>query len=309
MSIFGIITMFGSLALFLYGMSLMSDGLIKISGSRIEAIIEKLTKSTPKAILFGTVVTAVIQSSSALTVMVVGFVNAGFMGLQQAIGVIMGANIGTTITSWILSLTGIESSNFWVQLLKPETFSPIIAIIGIVIFFTNTNNKKRLISEAMIGFAILMFGMSSMSQTMKPLAHDPGFTNFIVLFDNPILSLLAGAIFTAVLQSSSASVGTLQALSLTGALSVNATIPIIFGQNIGTCITAVLSTFGTNRNAKRTALAHLCFNIIGSIVFMIVYFVLLKFFDVPFFKQTATPFTIAVVHSVFNITVTLISFC
>ncbi len=305
MDFFDFLTMFGGLAVFLYGMSLMSIGLIRISGSKLESIIEKLTKSTAKAILFGAGVTAIIQSSSATTVMVVGFVNAGFMSLKQAIGVIMGANIGTTITSWILSLAGIESTSFLIRLLTPTAFSPIIALVGIVIYIVYTSVKKRSFAEVLIGFALLMMGMQTMSDTMKPLANDPNFINLMLMFENPVLSILAGLLITAIIQSSSASVGILQAISLTGALSINATIPIILGQNIGTCITAILSTIGTNKNAKRTAICLLLFNIIGTLLFVVIYYFIVPFFNLTIFQEKASPLTIAIVHSVFNIVTTL----
>ena len=247
MDIFGVLTMIGGLALFLYGMHLMGDGLSNASGGRLEKILEKLTSNPLKAVLLGAGVTAVIQSSSATTVMVVGFVNSGVMKLAQAVNIIMGANIGTTITSWILSLSGIESSNIFIKMLKPTSFSPILAIIGVAFLMFSKKEKKKDVGMILVGFAILMTGMDTMSGAVKPLADVPEFTNILLMFSNPILGMVAGAVLTAVIQSSSASVGILQALCVTGAVSYNTALPIIMGQNIGTCVTALLSGIGTNR--------------------------------------------------------------
>ncbi len=267
MDFFSILTMLGGLALFLYGMNAMGDGLAKVSGGKLERILEKLTSSPIKAVLLGCGVTAVIQSSSATTVMVVGFVNSGIMKLEQAVGVIMGANIGTTVTSWMLSLTGIESDNFFMQLLKPTSFSPILALIGVILIMFVKSEKKHDIGAIMLGFAILMFGMEMMSGAVEPLADVPEFTNILTMFSNPILGLIAGTVLTAVIQSSSASVGILQALCATGSVSFATALPIIMGQNIGTCVTAMISSIGAKKNAKRAALVHLYFNIIGTLVF------------------------------------------
>ena len=237
MDLFSILTLIGGLALFLYGMNAMGDGLAKVSGGKLEKILENLTSNPIKAVLLGAGVTAVIQSSSATTVMVVGFVNSGIMKLSQAVGVIMGANIGTTITSWILSLTGIQSDNFIIQMFKPTSFSPVLAIIGVIFILFINDSKKKDIGTIFIGFAILMYGMDMMSSAVKPLAEVPEFTNLLLKFSNPLLGVIAGALLTAVIQSSSASVGILQALCLTGAVPFSAAIPIIMGQNIGTCIT------------------------------------------------------------------------
>ena len=260
MDIFGILTLIGGLALFLYGMDVMGAGLEKVSGGKLERILEKLTSNPLKGVLLGAGVTAVIQSSSATTVMVVGFVNSGIMKLSQAIGIIMGANIGTTITSWLLSLTGIDSGNVWINLLKPSSFTPVLAMIGIVLMMTGKKSKKADVGEILLGFAVLMTGMESMSGAVKPLADVPEFTNILTMFHNPILGILVGALLTAVIQSSSASVGILQALSVTGAFTYGSVIPIILGQNIGTCVTAMISSVGANRNAKRTAFVHLYFS-------------------------------------------------
>ena len=306
MDFFDILSMVGGLALFLYGMHLLGDGLTKVSGGRMEKILEKLTNNPLKAVLIGAGVTAVIQSSSATTVMVVGFVNSGIMKLQQAVGIIMGANIGTTITSWILGLSGIESDAFFVQLLKPSSFSPVLALIGVAILMFSKNERKKDVSLILIGFAILMTGMDAMSAAVKPLRDVPEFTNILTKFSNPIMGLLAGLILTAVIQSSSASVGILQALCATGAVSFGTAIPIIMGQNIGTCVTAMISGIGAKKNAKRAALIHLYFNIIGTVAFMIAFYILNAIIKFPFMEQAADAWGIAVVHSVFNVCATVV---
>ena len=302
------LSLIGGLAFFLYGMNVMGDGLTRLSGGRLERILEKLTDNRIKAVLLGAAVTAVIQSSSATTVTVVGFVNSGIMKLNQAIGVIMGANIGTTVTSWILSLTGIEGNNLLVTLLKPTSFTPILAIIGIFLIMASKQEKRKDIGAIMIGFAVLMFGMDTMSAAVQPLADVPQFTHILTMFSNPILGMLAGAILTAVIQSSSASVGILQALRLTGSVPYATAIPIIMGQNIGTCVTALLSSIGAGKNAKRAALVHLYFNVIGTAVFMIVFYSLYAFIDFPFMHDAAGVAGIAVIHSLFNIGATILLF-
>ncbi len=302
------LSLIGGLAFFLYGMNVMGDGLTRLSGGRLERILEKLTDNRIKAVLLGAGVTAVIQSSSATTVTVVGFVNSGIMKLNQAIGVIMGANIGTTVTSWILSLTGIEGNNLLVTLLKPTSFTPILAIIGIFLIMASKQEKRKDIGAIMIGFAVLMFGMDTMSAAVQPLADVPQFTHILTMFSNPILGMLAGAILTAVIQSSSASVGILQALCLTGSVPYATAIPIIMGQNIGTCVTALLSSIGAGKNAKRAALVHLYFNVIGTAVFMIVFYSLYAFIDFPFMHDAAGVAGIAVIHSLFNIGATILLF-
>ncbi len=306
MDIFAILSLVGGLALFLYGMNVMGDGLTKVSGGKLEKILEKLTSNRIKAVLLGAGVTAVIQSSSATTVMVVGFVNSGIMKLSQTVGIIMGANIGTTITSWILSLSGIESSNFFVQMLKPSSFSPILAIIGLLLMMSSKNDKHKDIGSILLGFAVLMFGMDAMSAAVEPLKDVPEFTHLLTMFTNPILGMLAGLILTAIIQSSSASVGILQALCSTGAVSFGCAIPIIMGQNIGTCVTALLSAIGASKNAKRTALVHLYFNIIGTVLFMVVFYSVNAFVNFAFLGDVATPAGIAVVHSSFNIAATIV---
>ena len=306
MDFFSILTLLGGLAMFLYGMQVMGDGLEKLSGGKLEKILENLSSNRLKAVLVGAAVTAVIQSSSATTVMVVGFVNSGIMHLSQAVGFIMGANIGTTITAWILSLAGIESSNFFVKLLNPSSFSPILALIGVIFIVFLHNEKKKDIGNIMVGFAVLMFGMNTMSGAVKPLAQVPEFTNILLKFSNPILGVLAGALFTAVIQSSSASVGILQALCVTGAVQYGTALPIIMGQNIGTCITAMLSSVGATKNAKRAAVVHLYFNIVGTIAFMGVFYLLNTFLHFSFINDVAGPAGIAVIHSAFNVIATVV---
>lgn len=306
MDIFGVLTMVGGLALFLYGMNLMGDGLSNASGGRMEKFLEKLTSNKFKAVLLGAAVTAVIQSSSATTVMVVGFVNSGVMKLTQAVSIIMGANIGTTMTSWILSLSGIESSNVFMKLLKPTSFSPILAIIGVAFLMFAKKEKKKDIGMILVGFAILMFGMDTMSNAVKPLANVPEFTNILLMFSNPILGLIAGAVLTAVIQSSSASVGILQALCVTGAVSYSTALPIIMGQNIGTCVTALLSGIGASKNARRASLVHLYFNLIGTVVFMVLFYALNAAIHFAFLPTAANAAGIATLHTVFNVFATII---
>ena len=304
MDFFGILDMVCGLALFLYGMHVMGQGLSRMSGGKMESILEQLTSSKMKAVALGALVTAVIQSSSATTVMVVGFVNSGIMKLTQAVGVIMGANIGTTITSWLLSLTGIEGSNFIVQMLKPSSFTPILAIVGVAFIMFSKNEKKHHTGSVLIGFTVLMCGMAMMSDAVKPLADVPEFTNILLMFTNPILGMIAGLVLTAIIQSSSASVGILQALCVTGAVKYSAALPIIMGQNIGTCITALLSSVGASRNARRTALVHLYFNLIGTIIFMIVFYLLHAVMPFAFMEDSANAAGIAVIHTAFNIVAT-----
>lgn len=306
MDIFDVLTMLGGLALFLYGMNTMGEGLAKISGGKLERILEKLTSNRVKAVIFGAFVTAVIQSSSATTVMVVGFVNSGIMKLSQAIGIIMGANIGTTITAWILSLSGIESDNLFMQFLKPSNFSPVLAVIGIVFIMFLKSQKKKDIGMILVGFAILMFGMDTMSGAVKPLADVPEFTGVLTMFSNPLLGMLVGALFTAIIQSSSASVGILQALCATGSVTYGTAFPIIMGQNIGTCVTALLSGIGANKSAKRASLVHLYFNVIGTAIFMAAFYGVNSVFAFPFVTMAAGPAGIAVTHSIFNIVATVI---
>ena len=304
MDIFGILTMIGGLALFLFGMDFMGANLSKASGGKLEYILEKLTSNPLKAVALGAGVTAIIQSSSATTVMIVGFVNSGIMRLSQATGIIMGANIGTTITSWMLSLTGIQGDSIWLKMLKPSSFAPVLALIGIIMYMFMKSEKKKYIGGILIGFAILMSGMEAMSGAVKPLADVPEFTGILTMFSNPILGMLAGAVLTGIIQSSSASVGILQALCATGAVSFATAIPIIMGQNIGTCVTALISSIGASKNAKRAACIHLYFNIIGTVLFMVVFYSINAFVPFAFLGDAASPAGIAVVHSCFNIAAT-----
>lgn len=306
MSIFNAIALIGGLALFLYGMNLLGEGLSKTSGGKLESILEKLTSNPIKGVLLGAGVTAVIQSSSATTVMVVGFVNSGIMKLHQAVGIIMGANIGTTATSWLLSLTGIQGDSFFIKMLKPMSFSPILAIIGVIMIMFCKKEKKHDIGKILVGFAILMYGMEAMSSAVKPLADVPEFTHILTMFSNPVLGMLAGLVLTAIIQSSSASVGILQALCATGSVTFATALPIIMGQNIGTCVTAMISAIGAKKNAKRAALVHLYFNIIGTLVFMCLFYLINAFIHFEFLSQGATPVGIATIHSVFNIFATII---
>jgi len=306
MDIFGVLSLAGGLAMFLFGMQVLGDALSKTSGGRMEKILEKMTNNPIKGVLLGALVTGVIQSSSATTVMVVGFVNAGIMKLSQAVGVIMGANIGTTVTSWLLSLVGVESDNFWIQMLKPTSFSPILALIGIILLMVCKKEKLKDIGTILLGFAVLMFGMDTMSAAVKPLADVPEFTGILTMFANPFFGLLAGMVLTAVIQSSSASVGILQALCATGSVSFAVAFPIIMGQNIGTCVTALLSGIGASKNARRASLVHLYFNVIGTAIFMILFYTVNWFLKFPFMEEAAGPMGIAIVHTAFNVTATII---
>lgn len=301
MDIFNVLTMIGGLSLFLFGMSIMGEALERRAGEKLKLMIGSMTTGRWRGFLTGCGVTAVIQSSSATTVMVVGFVNSGLMTLRQAINVIMGANVGTTVTSWILSLGGIDSSSLWVRMLKPSSFTPILALLGIVFYMFCRSSRKKDSGMIFLGFATLMFGMETMSSAVAGLADVPQFTQLFIAFQNPFLGVLAGALLTAVIQSSSASVGILQALAVTGRVSYGAAVPIIMGQNIGTCVTAVISSVGANKNAKRAAFVHLAFNVIGSLVLLIVY-VLVRMFAAPaILDEAANKFGIAVCHTIFNI--------
>ena len=306
MDIFGVLNMICGLALFLYGMHVMGGGLSSMSGGKLESILERLTQSKLKAVALGAAVTAVIQSSSATTVMVVGFVNSGIMRLSQAAGVIMGANIGTTITSWLLSLTGIEGGSLFLQLLKPSSFTPVMAIIGVGFLMFSKSEKKHNIGTILIGFTVLMCGMEMMSDAVKPLANVPEFTGILLRFSNPVLGMLAGVLLTAVIQSSSASVGILQALCATGAVTYGAALPIIMGQNIGTCVTAMLSSVGASKNARRAALIHLYFNLIGTVLFMAVFYAVNAIFPFAFMGDAANAAGIAAIHTIFNVVATAV---
>ena len=306
MDIFDVLTLIGGLCLFLFGMNLMGSALERSAGNKLENMIGKLTTGKLAGLFTGLGVTAVIQSSSATTVMVVGFVNSKLMTLKQAIHVIMGANIGTTVTAWILSLSGISGSNIFLQLLKPSSFTPILALIGIVLFMFTKSNKKKDIGMVLLGFATLMFGMETMTGAVSGLKNVPAFQELFLMFKNPILGVLAGAILTAIIQSSSASVGILQALAVTGAVSYGAAIPIIMGQNIGTCITAIISSVGTTKNAKRAALVHLSFNVIGTVICLAAYYIVNAAFAPALFNEAASFAGIATAHSIFNVACTLL---
>lgn len=308
MDIFSVFTLFGGLAFFLYGMNVLSTGLERMAGGKLERSLKKVTANPIKSLLFGMGVTIAIQSSSAMTVMLVGFVNSGIMELQQTIGIIMGSNIGTTLTAWVLSLAGIESNNFFLRLLKPESFSPIIAVIGILFIMVSKKRKNKNIGTVMIGFSILMYGMNLMGAAVAPLAESNKFTELLVLFRNPILGVLVGTIFTGVIQSSAASVGILQALSMTGNITFGMAIPIIMGQNIGTCVTALLSSIGVSKNAKRVAVVHIYFNIIGTIFCLLVFYTGNAIFHFDFIEKAIRPIGIAGVHSIFNIVTTALLF-
>lgn len=308
MTIFDVLSMFGGLALFLYGMHLMSASLESMSGGVLERALERSTSSKWKALLLGTVATAIIQSSSATTVMAVGFVNGGIMTLNQAVGIIMGANIGTTATAWILSLTGLQGTSLIVQLLKPTSFTPILAAIGVIMAMFSKKQKQKTIGSVLCGFAVLMYGMHIMSSAVKPLADMPEFVSIMTKFSNPVLGVLTGAVITGIIQSSSASVGILQALSLTGGVTYGIAIPIIMGQNIGTCVTALLSCIGASKNAKRTAMVHLFFNIIGTIIFLALFYVLNAFLHFSFLDDVLDPAHIAIIHTSFNVLATAVLF-
>lgn len=306
MDFFDVLTLIGGLALFLYGMSVMGDGLEQCAGDRLKSVLERLTSKPLAGFLTGLGVTAVIQSSSATTVMVVGFVNSGIMTLRQAINIIMGANVGTTVTAWILSLSGIESDSFFVQLLKPSSFTPILALIGVIFYVFLKDGKHRDVGTILLGFAVLITGMETMSGAVSGLKDVSEFTNILLLFSNPILGVLVGALLTAIIQSSSASVGILQALSVTGAVTVGSAIPIIMGQNIGTTVTALISSIGANRNARRAALVHLYFNIIGTVVCLTVYLAADAIFRFTWTELPVNQAGIAIIHTVFNVACTLI---
>ena len=301
MDLFQFLNLIGGLSLFLFGMNVMGQALERRAGSKLRSLLEKMTTNKFAGLLTGLAVTAVIQSSSATTVMVVGFVNSGLMTLRQAIHMIMGANIGTTVTAWILSLAGISSGNFFIQLLKPSSFTPILALIGIIQYMFCKNDKKKDTGLILLGFATLMYGMESMSAAVAGLGQVPAFRQMFLMFQNPVLGVLAGAALTAIIQSSSASVGILQALAVTGQVTYGAAVPIIMGQNIGTCITAILSSIGANKNAKRAALVHLSFNVIGTVVWLCVFCLIKWLFSPALLGESATLMGIAVAHSLFNV--------
>ena len=301
MDLFDVLTLIGGLSLFLFGMNIMGQALERKAGNKLKDLLAKMTNSKFKGFLTGLVITAVIQSSSATTVMVVGFVNSGLMTLRQAINVIMGANIGTTITSWILSLGDIDGSSVLITLLKPTSFTPILALVGIIFYMFLKDDSKKDIGSILLGFATLMFGMDTMSNAVSGLANVPGFSNLFILFTNPLLGVLVGALLTAIIQSSSASVGILQALSCTGQVTYGAAVPIIMGQNIGTCVTCLLSSIGTNKNARRAAVVHLLFNTIGTVVILTLFCIIKTVVYIPLLSEQASMFGIALTHSIFNV--------
>lgn len=301
MNLFDVLTLIGGLSLFLFGMNIMGQALERKAGNKLKDLLAKMTNSKFKGFLTGLVITTVIQSSSATTVMVVGFVNSGLMTLRQAINVIMGANIGTTITSWILSLGDIDGSSILITLLKPTSFTPILALVGIIFYMFLKDDSKKDIGSILLGFATLMFGMDTMSNAVSGLANVPGFSNLFILFTNPLLGVLVGAVLTAIIQSSSASVGILQALSSTGQVTYGAAVPIIMGQNIGTCVTCLLSSIGTNKNARRAAVVHLLFNTIGTVVILTLFCIIKTFVYIPLLSEQASMFGIALTHSIFNV--------
>lgn len=301
MDIFNVLTMIGGLCLFLFGMNLMGQALERRAGGKLQSLLDKMTGSVPAGFLTGLGITAIIQSSSATTVMVVGFVNSGLMTLRQAINVIMGANVGTTVTAWLLSLAGIRGSNIWVNLLKPSSFTPVLALIGIIFYMFCKSGKKKDTGMILLGFATLMFGMETMSGAVSGLKDVPAFASLFLMFKNPILGVLAGALLTGIIQSSSASVGILQALAVTGQVSYAAAIPIIMGQNIGTCVTALISSVGTQKNAKRAAVVHLMFNVIGVVVLLTAFWIVKIVFAPAILDENATMSGIAIAHSLFNI--------
>lgn len=306
MDLFNLISMAGGVALLLYGMKVMGDALEKTAGSKLERILERLTSKRILGVLLGAGVTMLIQSSGATTVMVVGFVNSGIMKLSQSVGVIMGANIGTTITSWITGLAGIEGDTFISKLFKPSSLASVIALIGIIIYLFTKSQKKRDMSSILLGFAVLLYGMTIMSNAVAPLADIPEFAQLMSMFSNPLIGVVVGALLTAILQSSSASIGIMQALSMTGTITYRTALPLILGQNIGSCITCLISCVGTNKNAKRAAMVHLYFNVIGTLLFMALFYITDAFVDIAMVDSQATTFGIATVHTVFNVLNTII---
>lgn len=306
--IFCILQLLGGLAFFLYGIYIMSSGLEKIAGGKLEKILKTMTSSPTKGLILGAGITAIVQSSSAVTVMLVGLVNSGIMKLSQAIGVIMGSNIGTTITAWILSLSGIQSDNIFVRLFKPESFTPVLALIGVIMIFAARSNKNKNIGSVFLGFSILMTGMIFMSTSMEPLSHSQKFIDLLTLFNNPLFGVIVGAVITAIIQSSAASVGMLQALVMKVDMTYSMALPIIMGQNIGTCITAIISSIGVNSNARKVAVVHVTFNIIGTAVFLSAYQLVKLIFNLPFMSENINPAGIAILHSTFNICTTILLF-
>lgn len=306
MNIYSVIKLCGGLAFFLFGMHVMSNSLEKVAGGKLEDMLKSLTSNIGKSLVLGAVITIAIQSSSALTVMLVGLVNSGIMDIAQTVGVIMGSNVGTTLTAWILGLSGIETNNFFLSMLKPENFSPLIALVGVFMLMEAKSPKKRDMGTIMVGFTVLMFGMQMMSASVSPLANQPEFTNILVAFNNPIFGVLIGAVFTGIIQSSAASVGVLIALSLTGSITYGMAIPIIMGQNIGTCVTALLSSIGVNKSAKKVSVIHVSFNLIGTLLGLFVFAIAKYVIQVDGFDSPISSFMIAGFHSIFNIATTVV---
>lgn len=306
MNIYSVIKLCGGLAFFLFGMHVMSNSLEKVAGGKLEDMLKSLTSNIGKSLALGAVITIAIQSSSALTVMLVGLVNSGIMDIAQTVGVIMGSNVGTTLTAWILGLSGIETNNFFLSMLKPENFSPLIALVGVFMLMEAKSPKKRDMGTIMVGFTVLMFGMQMMSSSVAPLANQPEFRNILVAFNNPIFGVLIGAVFTGIIQSSAASVGVLIALALTGSITYGMAIPIIMGQNIGTCVTALLSSIGVNKSAKKVAVIHVSFNLIGTLIGLVVYAIARYLLQIDGFDAPISSFMIAAFHSIFNIATTII---
>ncbi len=306
MSIFSVFTLLGGLAFFLYGMNVMSSGLEKMAGGKLEQLLRQITGNRLLGLAVGAGITIAIQSSSALTVMLVGLVNSGIMKFGQTIGVIMGSNIGTTFTAWILSLAGIESDNFFMNLLKPANFSMLFAVVGILLTSVAKSDKKRSLGNILIGFSVLMTGMTLMGDSMEPLSEMPEFVSILTAFKNPLICVLVGAVFTGIIQSSAASVGILQTLALTGGITYGMAIPIIMGQNIGTCVTAIISSIGVSRNAKKVSVVHLSFNIIGTVICLVPFLILNAVLDWTFVDSAVSPFMIAIIHSIFNVVTTVL---
>lgn len=306
MDLFSFVTLFGGLAFFLYGMHTMSSGLEKMAGGKLEKVLKRMTATRFKSLILGAGITIAIQSSSAMTVMLVGLVNSGIMQLSQTVGVIMGSNIGTTLTAWILSLSGIQSTNIFIRMLKPESFAPIMALIGILLIMGSKKPRRKDVGNILVGFSILMYGMTLMSGSVSPLADMPEFSSILTAFTNPLLGVIVGMVFTGIIQSSAASVGILQALSLTGSVTYGMAVPIIMGQNIGTCVTSLISSIGVNKNAKRVAALHICFNLIGTAICLVVYYLVNAFTSLSFLETAINPAGIALSHSVFNVATTLL---
>lgn len=306
MSLYNYISVIGGLAFFLFGMTILSSGLRKIAGDRLENVLQKMTDHPLKGLIFGAMITIAMQSSSALTVMLVGLVNSGIMTLAQTVGIIMGSNIGTTLTAWILSLSGVKTDNVLLLMLKPEYFAPVLALVGVVFIMGGKEQKRKNLGYVLVGFAILMHGMEMMSDSLSPLAEMPEFTSILTTFKNPLLGVLIGMAFTGIIQSSAASVGVLQALSITGHISYGVAIPIIMGQNIGTCVTALISSVGVSKNAKRVSVIHVSFNVIGTMIGLIVYLICERVVQLSALDEIITPFAIAGFHSVFNVVTTLV---